>query len=158
MAEHRVDEFDCGAEVLDQWLRRYALRNQQAGAARTFVVTNDEGTVAGYYSLAAGSVDHITATSRAKKGLARHAIPVMVLARLAVDRRHQGQGIGRGLLRDAILRTLGVSEHAGIRALLVHAKNESARRFYAQHGFESSPIDPLVMMLLLKDAQKAIET
>lgn len=158
VAEHHVDEFDCGAEVLDQWLRRYALRNQQAGAARTFVVTNDEGTVAGYYSLAAGSVDHITATSRAKKGLAGHAIPVMVLARLAVDRRHQGQGIGRGLLRDAILRTLGVSEHAGIRALLVHAKNESARRFYAQHGFESSPIDPLVMMLLLKDAQKAIET
>ena len=156
-AEHRVEAFDSGVEVLDQWLRRHALRNQQAGAARTFVVADETGTVVGYYSLAAGSVDHVAATSRAKKGLARHPVPVMVLARLAVDRGRRGQGIGRGLLRDAILRTLAVSEHAGIRALLVHAKNEPAQRFYARHGFEPSPIDPLVMMLLLKDARKALQ-
>ncbi len=156
--EHRLDAFDCGVEVLDQWLRRYALRNQQAGATRTFVVTDDKRGVVGYYSLAAGSVDHGTATSRAKRGLARHPIPVMVLARLAVDRRYQGCAIGRSLLRDAILRTIAVSEHAGIRALLVHAKNESVRRFYAQQGFEPSPIDPLVMMLLVKDARKALES
>jgi len=156
-AEHRLEAFDCGVEVLDQWLHRYALRNQQAGATRTFVVTDEDGGVAGYYSLAAGSVDHVTATSRTKKGLARHPIPVMVLARLAVDRHYQERGVGRGLLRDAILRTIAVSEHAGIRALLVHAKNESARRFYAQHGFEPSPIDPLVMMLLIKDVRRALE-
>lgn len=153
-AGHRVEAFDSGVEVLDRWLRRHALRNQQADAARTFVVADETDTVVGYYSLAAGSVDHVAATSRAKKGLARHPIPIMVLARLAVDRGRRGQGIGRGLLRDAILRTLAVSGHAGIRALLVHAKNEPAQRFYARHGFETSPIDPLVMMLLLKDARK----
>ncbi len=157
-AEHHVEDFDCGVEVLDQWLRRHALRNQQAGATRTFVVTDDAtGAVAGYYSLAAGSVDHAVATPRAKKGLARHPVPVMVLARLAVDRRHQGRGIGHGLLRDAVIRILAVSEQVGIRAVLVHAKNEPARRFYANHGFEPSPIDPLLMMLLLKDAAKSAE-
>lgn len=156
-AGHHIGEFDCGVKVLDQWLCRYAMQNQQAGATRTFVVTDDQGGVAGYYSLAAGSVDHVTATPRAKKGLARHPIPVMVLARLAVDRRYQGRGLGRGLLRDAILRTLGISEHAGIRALLVNAKNDPARRFYAQHGFEPSPIDALIMMLLIKDARRALE-
>lgn len=157
-AEHRVETFDCGVQVLDQWLRRYALRNQQAGAARTFVVTDDDHNVVGYYSLAAGSVDHVTATSRAKKGLAQHPIPVMVLARLAVDRRYQGRKLGAGLLRDAILRTLTVSEQAGVRALLVHAKNEMAQSFYARHGFEPSPIDPFIMMLLIKDARKALES
>ena len=156
-AEHHLEEFDCGDETLNLWLQRYALRNQQAGAARTFVVTDDAQRVVGFYSLAAGSVDHVVATVRAAKGLSRHPIPVMVLARLAVDRRFQSKGIGRGLLRDAVLRTLSVSEHAGIRALLVHAKNESAQRFYAHHGFEPSPIDPLIMMLLLKDARKALE-
>lgn len=157
-AEHRVEAFDCGVEVLDQWLRRYALRNQQAGSARTFAVTDEEHNVVGYYSLAVGSVDHVTATSRTKKGLPQHPIPVMVLARLAVDRRYQGCKLGAGLLRDAILRTLGISEQAGVRALLVHAKNETAQRFYARYGFEPSAIDPLIMMLLIKDARKALES
>lgn len=156
-AGHRLDEFDCGEETLNLWLQRHALRNQQAGATRTFVVADDEQRVTGFYSLAAGSVDRVVASVRAAKGLARHPIPVIVLARLAVDRRFQGQGMGRGLLRDAVSRTLSVSEHAGIRALLVQAKNESAQRFYAHHGFEPSPIDPFVMMLLLKDARKALE-
>lgn len=156
-AGHRVEAFDCGAEALDQWLRRYALRNQQAGAARTFVVTDDEHDVVGYYSLAVGSVDHVMATARTKKGLARHPIPVMVLARLAVDRHYQGRKLGAGLLRDAILRTLAVSEQAGVRALLVHAKNDVARRFYTRYGFEPSPLDSLIMMLLIKDARKALE-
>ncbi|MDO8705640.1 MAG: GNAT family N-acetyltransferase [Sulfuricaulis sp.] len=156
-AEHRIEEFDCGEATLNLWLQRHALRNQQAGATRTFIVADDEQRVTGFYSLAAGSVDHVVASVRAAKGLARHPIPVMVLARLAVDRRFQGQGMGRGLLRDAVLRTLSVSEHAGIRALLVQAKNKSAQRFYAHHGFEPSPIDPFVMMLLLKDARKALE-
>lgn len=157
-AGHRVEAFNCGVEVLDQWLRRYAFRNQQAGAARTFVVTDDEHNVVGYYSLAVGSVDHVTATARATKGLARHPIPVMVLARLAVDRRYQGRKLGAGLLRDAILRTLAVSEQAGVRALLVHAKNDTARQFYARYGFEPSPIDPLIMMLLIKDVRKVLES
>lgn len=111
----------------------------------------------GYYSLAVGAVDHILAPPRVKKGLARYPIPVMILARLAVDIRYQGKKIGSGLLKDAVIRTLQVSEHAGIRAILVHAKNDRVRRFYEQFDFESSPAAPLTLMLLLKDAKKTLE-
>ena len=112
----------------------------------------------GYYSLAVGAVDYVSASPRVKKGLARHPIPVMILARLAVDKGFQGRKIGRNLLKDAILRTLQVSGQAGIRALLVHAKDERAGNFYRQFGFESSPTAPLHLLLLIKDAQKTIET
>lgn len=154
--EHIVDEFNCGNPLLDTWLRRYAWQNQQANTARTFVVCKDNRVV-GYYSLAVGAVDHVTASPRIKKGLARHPIPVMVLARLAVDRRYQGMKIGRGLLKDAVKRTLQASEYAGIRAVFVHAKDERARKFYERFGFEPSPVAPLKLMLLIKDAKKAIE-
>jgi len=112
----------------------------------------------GYYSLAVGAVDHVTAPRRIKKGLARHPIPVMVLARLAVDHRFQGLKIGRGLVKDAILRTLQAADYAGIRAIFVHAKDDNARTFYEKFGFESSPVSPLKLMLLIKDAKKTIET
>ena len=111
----------------------------------------------GFYSLAVGAVEHIDAPERVKKGLARHTIPVMILARLAVDRRYQGMGIGRGLLKDSMLRTINASDYAGIRAILVHAKDEKARTFYKQFDFVPSPIDPLQLMLLLKDAKKTVE-
>ncbi len=111
----------------------------------------------GFYSLAVGAVDHIDAPQRVKKGLARHPIPVMIIAQLAVDLRYQGIGIGRGLLKDSILRTINASDYAGIRAILVHAKDEKARTFYQQFDFEPSPIDPLKLMLLLKDAKKSVE-
>lgn len=154
--DHNTDKFDCGIPVLNTWLRRYALQNQQANAATTFAVCSSRNHVVGYYSLAVGSIEHESALSRIRKALARHRIPIMILARIAVDLRYQGQDIGKGLLKDAILRTLQVSEHAGIRAILVHAKNDKARRFYERFGFESAPIDPLKLMLLIKDARKTV--
>jgi len=153
---HILDNFDCGNNLLNTWLRRYAMQNQRANAARTFVVCS-ENKVVGYYSLAVGSIEHELASKRIKKGLARHSIPVMILARLAVDLGCQGKKIGSGLLKDAVLRTLQASEHAGIRAIFVHAKDEKARNFYKHFDFEPSPIDPLKLMLLIKDARKAIE-
>lgn len=154
--EHMVDNFECGKPQLDIWLKRYAWQNQRAEAARTFVVC-DERRVVGFYSLAVGAVDHVTATQRIKKGLARYPIPVMILARLAVDLRYQGKKIGKSLLKDALMRTIQASKHAGIRAIFVHAKDHEARMFYEKYGFESSPVKPLKMMLLLKDTKKVLE-
>ncbi|MCA1600212.1 MAG: GNAT family N-acetyltransferase [Acidobacteria bacterium] len=153
--EHRVEGFDCGQSALNDWLGRYALPNQQASAATTFVVCDGEAVV-GYYSLAVGAVDHTQAPPRVKKGLARHPIPVMVLARLAVDVRYQGRKIGQGLLKDALLRTVQLAEQAGIRAILVHAKDTEAASFYKRFDFEPSPLDPLQLLLLVKDARKAV--
>jgi len=156
--EHDCDGFDCGQALLNDWLRRFAFQNQRANAVRTFVVCRDqERRVIGYYSLAVGAVDHAAAPARVRKGLARHPIPVMVLARMAVDIRHQGKKIGRGLLRDAVLRTLQAAEIAGIRAIFVQAQNDRARDFYQRFGFEPSPIHPLQLMLLIKDCQKAMK-
>jgi GNAT superfamily N-acetyltransferase len=123
--EHECGDFDCGHFLLNDWLRRYALQNQQANAAKTFVVCQGRRVI-GYYSLAVGAVDHGDATTRVGKGLARHPIPVMVPARLAVDLHYQGKKIGRCLLRDAILRTLQAADIAGIRAIFVNAKDERA--------------------------------
>ena len=152
---HQLDGFNSGQNELDTWLTRYALQNLKANAARTFVVCQKKQVV-GYYSLAVGSVEYEMASRRVQKGLARHPIPVMVLARLAVDRPFQGRGIGSGLLKDAVARTLRAAAHAGIRAMIVHAKDDDAKRFYCQYGFEASPFDPLLLMLLLKDAEMTL--
>jgi len=149
--KHIVEGFDCGNSLLNKWLV-LALQNQQSDAATTFVV-HTENRVIAYYSLAAGSVNHDTATSRIKKGLSKNPIPVILLARLAIDREYQGKKIGKFLLKDAILRIVRASEEIGIRAVLVHAKDEKARSFYEKFGFEESPITPLTLMLLLKDAR-----
>jgi predicted N-acetyltransferase YhbS len=153
--EHECSDFDCGYLLLNDWLRRYALRNQQANAAKTFVVCQGRRVI-GYYSLTVGAVDHGDATARVRKGLARHPIPVMVLARLAVDLHYQGKKIGRCLLRDAILRTLQAADIAGIRAIFVSAKDERARAFYERFDFEPSPIHSLQLMLLIKDCRKSV--
>jgi GNAT superfamily N-acetyltransferase len=154
--DHIIEDFDCGYSALNIWLRRYGMQNQKANASRTFVVCIKDKIV-GFYSLAVGSVEYEHASKRMGKGLARHPIPVMVLARLAVDLRYQENKIGAGLLKDAILRTLQASEHAGIRAILVQAKDDKARAFHQYFGFEPSPIDPLQLMLLIKDARKIVE-
>jgi len=151
--EHDCGDFDCGHFLLNDWLRSHALQNQRANAAKTFVVCQG-CRVIGYYSLAVGAVDHGAATARARMGVARHPVPVMVLARLAVDLHYQGKKIGRCLLRDAILRTLQAADIAGIRAIFVNAKDERARGFYERFGFEPSPIHSLQLMLLIKDCQK----
>ena len=145
-----VDSFDCGQPALNQFLQRYALVNQKANSAQTYVSCQG-GEVVGFYSLAVGSVDPEDAPARVMKGLARHSVPVMILARLAVDRGHQGKGLGKALLKDALLRTLQAADIAGIRCLLVHAKDESARQWYESWEFEPSPTDPYHLFLMLKD-------
>lgn len=154
-SDHSLNDFDCGDPTLNKWLKRYAMLNQQANSARTFVVCKEKSVI-GFYTLAVGSIEHEIAGERIKKGLARHPIPVMILARLAVDLNFQGQSVGSGLLKDAILRTLEAADLAGIRAIFVHAKDEKARRFYNRFDFEPSPIDPMKLMLLIKDARKTI--
>lgn len=150
-ASHEVDAFDCGKEPLDRFLQRHALVNQKAGSAQTYVVCRREQRVAGYYSLAVGAVEHADAPGRVGKGLARHPIPVMLLARLAIDRAEQGKGLGKALLKDALLRTAQAADIAGIRAMLVHAKDDEARAWYEQFDFEPSPTDPYHLFLLMKD-------
>lgn len=145
-----VDGFDCGSPELNQFLQQYALVNQKANSAQTYVCCCQEGVV-GYYSLAVGSVVYQAAPPRVSKGLARHPVPVMILARLAVDLAYQGKGLGRALLKDALLRTVQAAGIAGIRALLVHAKDDTAREWYASRDFEPSPTDPFHLFLLLKD-------
>jgi len=149
-ASHEVDAFDCGKEPLNRFLQRHALVDQKAGSAQTYVVCREQ-RVAGYYSLAVGAVEHADAPGRVGKGLVRHPIPVMLLARLAIDRAEQGKGLGKALLKDALLRTAQAAEIAGIRALLVHAKDDEARAWYEQFDFEPSPTDPYHLFLLMKD-------
>lgn len=149
----RQDEtalFDCGQAALNQFLQRYALINQKANSAQTYVCCRD-GQVVGYYSLTVASVEHRAAPERVVKGLARHPVPVMLLARLAVDRHCQGRGLGQALLKDAILRTMQAANIAGIRALLTHAKDDNARRWYESWGFQPSPTDPYHLYAIMKD-------
>ena len=145
--------FDCGKPSLNDWLLRHALQAQGSGSARTFVVT-DSASVLGYYSLVVGQVEPIEATERIRKGVGQYPIPVMLLARLAVSTAAQGQGIGMGLLQDAIRRTLNVAEQAGIRALLTHPIDDDAARFYQRFGFEASPLGQGQLLMLLKDAKR----
>ena len=149
---HAVEGFDCGSDALNRFLIRYAYQNQQAGASQTYVVLAD-GEVAGYYTLVVGQVEHDEAPERMKKGLARHPIPVMLLARMAVASTWQGKGLGAGLLKDAMWRTLGAADIAGIRAIEVHAKDDDAKTFYERFDFISSPTDPYHLFMLLKDVR-----
>ena len=155
---HLVDDFDCSEPALDDWLKRHARQAQAAGSARTFVATAEGTTVVGYYALAAAQVEPTEATARLLKGEPQsRAVPAVLLARLAVDRRHQGAGVGCSLLQDAILRALQAADSIGIRALLIHAKHEKARAWYQQYGFEPSPTDPLHLMLLMKDLRAFVD-
>ncbi|MBS0507740.1 MAG: GNAT family N-acetyltransferase [Proteobacteria bacterium] len=149
-ASDQTEGFDCGQPALNQFLQRYALVNQKSHSAQTYVCCQ-QGEVVGFYSLSVGSVQPQAATPRVMKGMARHPVPVMLLARLAVDLAHQRQGLGQALLKDALLRTAQAAEIAGIRCLLVHAKDDAARRWYEGWEFEPSPTDPYHLFLLLKD-------
>ena len=146
--------FDCGRPVLDDWLRQRALQNQHAGASRTYVIC-EAGRVVSYYCLATGSVEARGAPGRVRRNMP-DPIPVMLMGRLAIDRSRQKQGMARALLKDALLRTLKAAEIAGMRALLVHALDEQAASFYLHLGFLTSPMDPLVLMLPLDTARKAL--
>jgi GNAT superfamily N-acetyltransferase len=154
--KHDLGPFSCGEESLDIWLHRYSRHAEAAGSARVFVTT--DGThVVGYYALAVGQVEAKDGTARSVKGQPRgRPIPVVILARLAVDERHRGRGIGRSLLQDALLRSAAAAREVGIRALLVHA-HEEARDFYLRFGFEPSPTDPLHLILLMKDVARFLD-
>jgi GNAT superfamily N-acetyltransferase len=153
--DHNAEGFDCGREELNRYLLRYAWQNQQAGASQTYVGLVGD-VIAGYHSLAVGHVIHERAPVRLSKGLARYAIPIMLLARMAVDRRWQAQGVGKALLRDALERTLQAADIAGIRAFVVHAKDEKAKRFYEYFDFIPSPADPMQRFVLLKDVRRIL--
>jgi len=153
--DHPVENFDCGGEELNRYLVRYAWQNQQAGAAQTYVGIDGE-IIVGYHSLVVASVTPEDAPERQTKGLAKHPVPVMLLARIATDHRRQGKGVAKALLRDAVRRTLRASEILLIRALAVHAKDEEARHFYEHFDFVPSPTDPMHLFVLLKDRRRMI--
>ncbi len=188
-ATHILDEFECGEAVLDEWLKRRAITNQMSGASRTFVVTDQDSRVYGYYAMAAGAVSHQMATSSVRRKMTKAAhrydryfvhdafvtiyrksdakklskvarvatmtdpVPVMVLARLAVDHRAQGIKLGASLLQDAVNRAVVVSQNAGVRALLVHALHDRAKEFYEHYGFQSSPLHLMTLMLRLNTSK-----
>jgi len=155
---HRINGFDCGVGSLNSWLVKHARPAVGAGSARTYVVTDaEQDRVVGYHALSVASIEHGEATERVRKGMPRHPIPAMLLARLAVDRTVQGTGIGAFLLKDAISRTLAVAEQAGMRLMLVHAVNEDAQAFYEHFGFEASPTDSRNLQLLVKDMRRALD-
>ena len=151
-AEHKISDFESGIDQLDEWLKRRAIRNEETGASRTYVVCAGDRVV-GYYAIASGAVAQENATGKIRRNMPE-PVPVMVLGRLAVDRRYQSRGIGQGLLRDAVLRIVQASEIAGIRAILVHAISEEARAFYETFGFVSSPVDSMTLMITVADAKR----
>lgn len=156
-APHKTETFDCGIASLNSFLKDHALSNQKAHSVNTYVACEDNKII-GFYSLTVGSVMHLDAPKRITQGLAKHPVPVMILARLAVEQEYQRQGIGRGLLKDALLRTVNAADIAGIRALLVHAKDQQAKNWYLQFDFEPSPTDPLHIYLLMKDIKKNLRS
>lgn len=155
-SKHSTSAFACGAhESLNHWLRQYALQNQSNDSARTYVIHRNERVV-GYYSISAGSVEREAASTRAAHGLAKHPVPVALIGRLAVDKGEQGHGLGRALLKNALLRIERAADTLGIRAVLVHAIDEEARTFYERFGFERCRDDDMHLMLLLKDLRKSL--
>jgi GNAT superfamily N-acetyltransferase len=153
-ADDDISGFDSGEPALGEWLRRHALQNEASGASRTYVVCVGRRVV-GYYTLAVGAVAHAHVSGRVRRNMP-DPVPVMLLGRLAVDKAFQSRGIGTGLLRDAVLRTVQAAEIAGIRAILVRAISVAARQFYEEHGFVASPVDPLTVMITVSEAAKML--
>ena len=154
-ASHNLLEFDCGEDSLNVWLVNHARQADSSGSARTFVVLDsDTNSVAGYFSLTVGQIDVVDAPERVSRGMGRFPIPVVLLARLAVNTKWQSKGLGSAMLREAVLKTLALSENVGVRAMLVHPLDEKAEAFYMKYGFIKSPVREKQLLLLLKDARK----
>ncbi len=149
--DHILSDFDSGNAELNDWLKRRALKNEDTGASRTYVVNIDQKIIA-YYCLANGSVLNSVAPGKVRRNMPE-PIPVIVIGRLAVDCNWQGKGIGRALVRDAVLRTLQAAEIAGIRAIVVHAISEPAKEFYQKYGFIASPVAPMTLLIKVADAK-----
>jgi len=150
---HDIIDFDCGIQALNEYLKKYALQNQLSQGVKNYVVTR-ENKVVGYFSLVFGSVSFENAPNRLRQGLSHHPIPILLLARLAVDQREKGKGLGKALLKEALLKTIRASEIAGLRAILVHAKDNSAKTFYQHFGFQSFASEGFTLYLLIKDIRK----
>ncbi len=155
--EHDLEGFNSGEPTLDDWLAKYARQSHASGSARVFVVTEDDDpAVVGYYALAGASISRHEVTVRIAQGQP-DPVPAVLLGRLAVDRRHQGLGLGRSLLRDALVRSTSAAADVGVRVFLVHAIHDEAKRFYMKYGFEESPLEELTLMMMMKDVRKTIQ-
>ena len=150
------NSFDCGVEPLNDYLKKYALQNQKKDSARTYVATNEKNQIIGYYTLVFGSVSIEETTPEISAGLGKYPIPIILLARLAVDRNQKGKGLGKALMRDALLRAVRASEIAGLRAFLVHAKDASAKTFYEKLGFQPSPHNEFHLFLKMSDIRASL--
>lgn len=154
---HVVEPFDCGQAPLNIYLKQYAGQNERRGGSRTYVIAGRDSRVVGYYTLAVGSIEHANAPAVVSKGLGQYPIPVIILARLAIDKTIQGKGFGLALLKDALKRTLNVSREVGVRAVLVHAKDQRARDWYKKAaGFIESPTDEFHLLLLIQEIEKML--
>jgi predicted N-acetyltransferase YhbS len=153
---HSLGEFDCGAEALNTYLQRFALQSQSAQAAQSYVCLADDEHVVGYFTLVVGQIEFDDAPERLRKGLARHPVPVTVIARLAVDQKWQGQGLGMGLLKDSLLRSLNVADVAGMRAVVVQAKDDEAKTFYQRFGFVDGFANTMHLYLLTKELRHVL--
>jgi GNAT superfamily N-acetyltransferase len=155
-ARHDVAGFACGKEPLDRWLQRYAGQGERRDATRTFITAGEVGEVRGYYTLVAGQVEYAEATEPVRKALSRHfPIPVAILARLAVDARIQGQGLGARLLNDAFERVCRASQEVAVRAIVVHAIDDAAVGFYERFGFRGLSPAPRTLMVTLAELNEA---
>lgn len=152
--EHNLDAFDCGVSALNYYLQTFALQNNNNGSSKTYVVLKNDQVV-GYFSLAFGSVEHERVPPRVSHGLGRYPVPVLIIARLAISNIYQKKGLGKALLKHALLKAVNASDIAGLRAVVVHAKDDVARCFYEKFGFSSSPLDPHHLFLLMKDIRKS---
>jgi GNAT superfamily N-acetyltransferase len=157
-AKHDISSFSCGNELLDRWLARYAGQSERRDATRTFITTSDGQIVCGYYTLVAGQLEHSEATPETTKGLSRHfPIPVAILARLAIDSKHQGGGLGAALLDDALTRISRAAEQVAVRAVVVHAVDRNAAAFYERFGFKALGATPRTLMITLAALRAADE-
>ena len=153
-ADHDLAAFACGEPSLDEWLKKRALKNHASGASRCFVLCTG-ATVIGYYCLSAGAISHEAAPKAMRRNMP-DPLPVLLLGRLAIDRRYHNQGLGQALLRDAMIRAVSVAGDAGVFALLVHALSEPARRFYLSRGFVESPLRPMTLMMTLETVRSIL--
>jgi len=152
---HQVDDFECGDAQLNDWLRQRALASQLGRRRCTYVVSDDEGLVRGYYTLSAGGVSFAVNSGKSRRSMP-DPVPVMVLVRLAIDQEARDEDLAVSLLKDAVTRVDALAQHAGVRAMLVNALDDGARKFYERHGFQPSPSIPEVLTLQVPTSVKSV--